>query len=753
MAETTVLEIDFGSTLENIVNIKKSIAELKKEREDLTKAINEGTVSQEESAKAMTLLDAGIRSQTKELTTLNRVIDNEIKQRKAQVGSIEANRAELARLTAEYIKLGKPTAEQTARIKALSDRLKEQEKALGDTRRNVGNYRGEIISAFTANNLLGGVIEKATKALHASKAGWAAATSGAITFQIALDALGIGLILLALAAFVAFLRKTETGLNLVSKTMTILGATFDAVIKRVEIFGKGVAFILNGEFSKGVEVLSGSFKGLGEEIRGAAAAANLLADAQEALEDAEIGFIERRAQIRAQIQDLRDIANDETKSYEERKRALEEALILQAELTGKEAEIAEERLSVAEKEFALSAQTDEDRKKFEEAKAAAFEDERQRTKEKIKLENELNALSREAAASILNSLVPALEKQKLVMEQINKEGIKLFDREQMEAEVKEATDVINSATETLKKITFDARDEIRKEEEAGGSVLDFLNIDEEKVEFSLGLASNAIDSLSDIIKTRKDNLLLALEDERQAEIDRVEDTITNEEERAAAIANINEKFNNKKINTQREFAKKQKAIETVQAIINTALAVTNALATVQPFIPAGIAAAAIAAATGAVQVGLINAKQFAEGGEVTDDGATVYNVGGKPHSQGGTKYYGEDGNVVEFERGEKVFVLKKTATDLINKYSMINQMAGGKSWRGGSVRHAALGGEVATSFDGGFVARNSLSNVQQQIAADNLATMFRNMPSPVVRVTEINKVQGSLQQAVEVSDL
>lgn len=77
--------------------------------------------------------------------------------------------------------------------------------------------------------------------------------------------------------------------------------------------------------------------------------------------------------------------------------------------------------------------------------------------------------------------------------------------------------------------------------------------------------------------------------------------------------------------TQQEYAQRAKKLEqkelrerkqrqTTQAAINTALAITNALATVQPFLPAGVAAAAVAAASGATQIALIQSQSFAKGG-------------------------------------------------------------------------------------------------------------------------------------------
>jgi len=64
-----------------------------------------------------------------------------------------------------------------------------------------------------------------------------------------------------------------------------------------------------------------------------------------------------------------------------------------------------------------------------------------------------------------------------------------------------------------------------------------------------------------------------------------------------------------------KYAKKQKRIAIIQALIGTALAVVNALQT-QPFFPLGLIMAGVAAAAGAAQVAGIASQSFAAGGVV-----------------------------------------------------------------------------------------------------------------------------------------
>lgn len=94
-----------------------------------------------------------------------------------------------------------------------------------------------------------------------------------------------------------------------------------------------------------------------------------------------------------------------------------------------------------------------------------------------------------------------------------------------------------------------------------------------------------------------------------------------------------------------------KAMRITMAVINTALSVMNALATM-PY-PASIVMAALAGATGAVQIGLIASQpipQFAKGGVAR----------GASHSQGGISMINADGQKVgEMEGGEPYLIFSR----------------------------------------------------------------------------------------------
>lgn len=112
------------------------------------------------------------------------------------------------------------------------------------------------------------------------------------------------------------------------------------------------------------------------------------------------------------------------------------------------------------------------------------------------------------------------------------------------------------------------------------------------------------------------------------------------------IENEKKREEEKKEKLELQQRKKERDRAVVSAIISTALATANGLAT-QPFVPVGIAMGALATTLGAVQIALIKSQKYANGGVIQ----------GKPHSQGGVKVLG---GRAEVEGGE--FITNKQST-------------------------------------------------------------------------------------------
>jgi hypothetical protein len=132
------------------------LAKRRKEKNDLTEKeeaqLRSLTIEQEKN-------NASLRENNKELKQNVRVVES-------QEGSLNQLRASLNALQTAYGKVNKETdegakqaAEMSEEIERLTLEVKAQEKAIGDTRRNVGNYEEAIQSALGSMGPLGAKIQ------------------------------------------------------------------------------------------------------------------------------------------------------------------------------------------------------------------------------------------------------------------------------------------------------------------------------------------------------------------------------------------------------------------------------------------------------------------------------------------------------------------------------------------------------------------------------------------------------------------
>jgi hypothetical protein len=119
--------------------------------------------------------------------------------------------------------------------------------------------------------------------------------------------------------------------------------------------------------------------------------------------------------------------------------------------------------------------------------------------------------------------------------------------------------------------------------------------------------------------------------------------------------------------------------------------------------------------------------------------------GGKPHSQGGTKGYFDDGTKVEVEKDEMFFILNKNAKNRISQLSALNTSTGGVPLmeHGGVMKFEGGGAVLNAASQNG----NNVFNQQQQLNAAITA-----LPPIFVAVEDINTGQGQRAEVVNRAD-
>jgi len=276
---------------------------------------------------------------------------------------------------------------------------------------------------------------------------------------------------------------------------------------------------------------------------------------------------------------------------------------------------------------------------------------------------------------------------------------------------------------------------------------------------ALALAQQASDAL---FKLEQEN------QERQTE-KRLEELENQERERLAlvegnAIAEeqVREEFAAQREQIEREQFEKGKQRQIAQAVINAALAITNALATTQPLIPGGIIAAAAVAATTAVQIATIAAQQYARGGLIapSDSDTPKAESGifvGPSHARGGINTR-LSGRLVNVEGGEYYERLADGSSVVINKRSTSRfasalRAQAGKNYAGKLQALSAInemGGGVPLYATGGLIAPMGNPSMDRQSTAQTelLAMALSRMEArvPVLTLQSFDTVNARANQ-------
>ena len=372
--------------IRNIAQYRIAIENLRREEAEYKKALKNKQISQEEYNARIVETQKKMMEAKEVVQALTKEVRNNIKIEKEQEGSLISLRAQLSNLTAEYDSLSE--AERKAvkgenlknRINEITDSLKGAEEETQRFYRNVGNYTEAITKAAEANipfiqeihnsvTALSGLkgylsdvknefvkikdeyLEGASAAKTLSGTQKAAAVSTNLLstamkiLKVALISTGIGAIVVALGSLVAYLTKTQKGVEIVSKAMSALGAAVDVIIDRLAKLGGAIVKLFTGDFTGALSDTKEAFSGIGDEIARETKLAWELKDVLNQLEKQEIMLSMRRAANKAQITELKKIADDTTKSVQERKDAIEKAYKLEQEDLKLQTEIAEKRLA------------------------------------------------------------------------------------------------------------------------------------------------------------------------------------------------------------------------------------------------------------------------------------------------------------------------------------------------------------------------------------------------------------------------
>lgn len=788
--------------------LQSALKDEKKQLDEAGKAFKSGSLSQDDYKKAVSDSTKAQVELTKQLTDINKSItDNNsaIKVNttllKSQEDSVDALRAQLAKNTKELNAMSAATRNNTDEGKALvtetkeiSDKLKEMEKAVGDNRRNVGNYAESIQEAMSS-----------TQGLSGATAAMATSLSGGVNilkvFNATLKAnpiLAIVSVILVLISTVEKLmkRNSEMAANL-KAAFAPFEAIFSRILDGITNMLSGVAKAFEWVSEKVVNLLS-SLGLITEETTKAANAAKALSQQELAIYEAETKNLVTVSAMRRELEAQKTLVGDQLKSMNERNAAAQRGIAILKQMEAAEVGVLKQKYEQIKAQNELGYTSKEDRRAEMQALADLQSKQAEYIAQRKELENQASGLVAQQNAK-------------------NEAAFKASEEKKAAAAIKAAQDA-ETAKRELQEQTIRQFEEARtkldlslqEKEITNDSIALKLENEKAYVEESLKLERYRLEQglISQQEFANREQALqlgvLQLEQQMREEQDHAEKerkaldeanlrelqmaNITNEYElRQAALdaqyaqeiaaaekigadtALIQSKYEKaKEDNTKArvnaeltmtaglagqmstllgEESEIGKAFGVVQATINTYIGATKALA--QGGI-LGIAQAAIVIAFGMKQVATIakqkdpdtkintSVKKYAKGGQIY----------GRSHAQGGVTFRGDNGQVFEAEGGENVYILKKTASAEINALSAINEAHGGHSFGTSGLYKFADGGMAASISEANRMVRQSdnvrLSSESINQLAGVVIDAVMSMPNPVVSVQDINAGQNDV---------
>lgn len=822
MAENvTLLDLSFDTSgaldgLDALIEKSLALAEQKKQLSAAlkdeqaqvnaaAKAYKAGSISQEEYRKIVSNSTKAQTDLTKQMIETNKSIsdnNSEIKVNTtlltSQESSVNALRAQLAKNTKELNAMSAATRNNTTEgqklvteTKEISDKLKEMEKAAGDTRRNVGNYAESVQEALSSTKGLSG----ATGTLASSMSGAVGSVKAFTSALMANPIVAIvGLVLTLISTIEKLMkRNTEMATNL-KAAFAPFEVIFSRILDGITDLLNGVAKALDWVSTKVVSLLS-SIGLISDETAKTAKAAKELTKQEQAIYEAQTDAIVTLSEMSRELANQKSIIADQTKSVKERNAAASQGLSVLKQMQNIEVNILQQQYDQIKAQNELSYTSAEDRRKEMEAlaalnakKAEYADKERELISQRSSFENQEIAKNTAAAQAAelakANAAIKATQDAEKAKREMQAETIKQMEiaLTTLDLSIKERELNSNSTADKLKNQEEYNAESLKLEQyrlEQGlitqqeyDNKATQLRLQElqtrqqlEAEQEKLNQERKAMDEAN-----RKELEMSNVSNEyemRQAQLDtQYQQEIAAAERIGADTTLIQQKYEKSKEDLTRarvnseltmtaglagqmsdllgEESAAGKAFGVVQATINTYLGATKALA--QGGI-LGIAQAAIVIAFGMKQVMSIakqkdpdtkvntSVKKYAKGGQIY----------GRSHAQGGVTFRGDNGQVFEAEGGENVYIMKKSASAEINALSALNEAHGGNSFATSGLYKFADGGMVASISEANRAVRQMdnvrLSNETIDQLAGVVIGAVASMPNPVVAVQDINTSQ------------
>ena len=362
----------------------------------------------------------------------------------------------------------------TTAAKQTGAAAKESNKTIESGLSAIDKRTGGAVSAF--KGLTGGI---------------KSAVTGFKTLRGAVIATGIGALLIAITGLVAYFTKTEKGAQKLRVIMAGLGAAVNAVVDVVISLGDGLSKLFSGDLFGAIETVKKGFANIGDEIRNDVKAAIELEDALNKVKVQERELTSERSKANKEIIKARLIADDITKSTEERSAAILEAGRIEQEVSDKELRTQRERLRILEAQAELSSSDEATLDEIENARARVYDLEGANLSRRKRLQTEIIALKQEELTIEREMAKARQDSIKAITEKTQKE---LKDSVKKETDIiaKGQTNVSNRIQRTNTAIVSSATEAVEFQSASIGDYANFAVANLDVVSGAIGNLSQAV---------------------------------------------------------------------------------------------------------------------------------------------------------------------------------------------------------------------------------------------------------------------
>lgn len=342
----------------NAVEAATSVKELRKALADARKAMAEAEIGSDDFKVATEAVEKAQR----QLANVTKIGAKEVTAADQSYNALSRRLSELKQAYHDA-QTAAQRADLAPRIREITDQLKKMDADVGVFSRNVGDYFNQITDPLSKlfpqlaaarsgfDQISGAVAMVKGNVAQAAKNMTEATTatgklSGAFKLlKVAIASTGIGLLVVALGSLYTWLNRSQEGMEFLNRAMAVVGATVDVVLDRISQLGGAVFKLLQGDWQGAWASAKTAVQGVTEEIVKDVQQADKLAQRLIDIEKQELGLRARRAAEKVAIAELKTIANDTTKSYEERIKAQERANAISLRTAADEKRLGEERIA------------------------------------------------------------------------------------------------------------------------------------------------------------------------------------------------------------------------------------------------------------------------------------------------------------------------------------------------------------------------------------------------------------------------